>query len=190
MPISSRAIKHGTMNAYNVYKCRCDECKTFKSKYTKSLRERNPGYAKRYYAANTELCRQRTKDWRDRHPEINRKKASDWKKQNRQRNTANVIAWSKQNKEKIAAWNRATRAKRRKAKRFLITQKDWQRLINRYEHRCAYCGTSGALTMEHVVPLIRGGNHSVGNILPVCARCNSSKGGRLLTEWRKSRGDI
>jgi len=39
--------------------------------------------------------------------------------------------------------------------------------------------------MDHVVPLIRGGRHSVGNIIPACRSCNSSKGGKFIIEWKK-----
>lgn len=47
---------------------------------------------------------------------------------------------------------------------------------------CHYCGKSfppDALTMDHVVPVARGGRSTKGNVVPACAACNASK--RLLT---------
>lgn len=41
--------------------------------------------------------------------------------------------------------------------------------------------------MDHVIPLARGGRHGIGNVLPACQPCNSSKGARLLAEWNVSR---
>lgn len=39
--------------------------------------------------------------------------------------------------------------------------------------------------MDHVVPLSRGGRHSIGNILPACESCNLSKHASYLVEWRR-----
>lgn len=68
-----------------------------------------------------------------------------------------------------------------------VHKSDWQRLLRRYGNRCAYCRLSAPLTMDHVVPIARGGRHSIGNVLPACRTCNCSKGDRLLIEWRTRR---
>lgn len=39
-----------------------------------------------------------------------------------------------------------------------------------------------SLTMDHVIPLSRGGDHSIDNIVPSCFSCNASKGNKLLSE--------
>lgn len=38
--------------------------------------------------------------------------------------------------------------------------------------------------MDHVIPVVRGGRHAIGNILPACAACNGSKHAALLVVWR------
>lgn len=48
--------------------------------------------------------------------------------------------------------------------------------------RCSYCGGPGG-TVDHVVPLNRGGRHAEGNLVPACKSCNSSKRDKLLIEW-------
>lgn len=66
-----------------------------------------------------------------------------------------------------------------------ISERDWQRLINRYGNCCAYCGERcEKVTLDHVVPLSRGGNNTIGNALPACQSCNSSKHSKLLAEWK------
>lgn len=66
-----------------------------------------------------------------------------------------------------------------------FTDKDWRRLIARYESCCAYCGKrTSELHRDHVIPVARGGRHAVGNIVPACPSCNRSKGKRLIVEWR------
>lgn len=49
--------------------------------------------------------------------------------------------------------------------------------------QCAYCSAL-ATTIDHVVPLVRGGTNHEGNLVPCCKWCNSSKGGLTLVEWR------
>lgn len=76
------------------------------------------------------------------------------------------------------------RTRRRAAASPGVTERDWKRLVARYGGCCAYCGTPGGTSVDHVVPLSRGGRHSIGNVLPACKPCNSSKGNRLLIDWR------
>ncbi len=43
---------------------------------------------------------------------------------------------------------------------------------------CHYCGGTfppSELTMDHIVPLSRGGHSTKGNIVPCCKACNNSK---------------
>lgn len=49
---------------------------------------------------------------------------------------------------------------------------------------CHYCGAQvgpKALTMDHLVPLIRGGRSNKGNVVPACKACNVKK--RHLLAW-------
>ena len=48
---------------------------------------------------------------------------------------------------------------------------------------CAYCGGNKRMTIDHVVPLSRGGEHDITNIVPACQSCNSAKGCRFMSEW-------
>ncbi len=54
--------------------------------------------------------------------------------------------------------------------------------------RCIYCGTAAADTIDHVVPLSRGGTNFEGNLAPACRACNASKCDMLIVEWRSGRG--
>jgi 5-methylcytosine-specific restriction endonuclease McrA len=51
---------------------------------------------------------------------------------------------------------------------------------------CHYCEQTVApveLTMDHLVPLARGGRSTRGNLVPACRDCNQKKKGLLLMEW-------
>jgi 5-methylcytosine-specific restriction endonuclease McrA len=52
--------------------------------------------------------------------------------------------------------------------------------------RCHYCGTRvppAELTLDHIVPLVRGGHSTRGNCVPACKPCNSAKQSLLPVEW-------
>lgn len=65
-----------------------------------------------------------------------------------------------------------------------ISQRDWDRLVKRYNSRCAYCGEKCEPTVDHVIPVSRGGAHSIGNVVPACLFCNLSKHNKLPIEFR------
>ncbi|GAB6062304.1 HNH endonuclease [Deferrisoma palaeochoriense] len=51
---------------------------------------------------------------------------------------------------------------------------------------CHYCGRRvppSELTMDHVVPLARGGRSVRSNVVPACKDCNSKKRYLLPVEW-------
>lgn len=68
-----------------------------------------------------------------------------------------------------------------------ISERDWSRLVARYESRCAYCGKKCKVTLDHVVPLSRGGANTIGNALPACKSCNSSKHSKFISEWKHTK---
>ncbi|MBF0295082.1 MAG: HNH endonuclease [Magnetococcales bacterium] len=52
---------------------------------------------------------------------------------------------------------------------------------------CHYCGLrvpSAELTLDHVVPLIRGGRTTRGNCVPACMACNQEKRHLSSTQWQ------
>lgn len=51
---------------------------------------------------------------------------------------------------------------------------------------CHYCGRrfpARELTMDHVVPVARGGKSTKGNVVPCCKECNTRKKTQLPAEW-------
>ena len=39
------------------------------------------------------------------------------------------------------------------------------------------------LTMDHIVPIARGGRSTKGNVVPACKECNNTKKQLLPMEW-------
>lgn len=72
---------------------------------------------------------------------------------------------------------------RRKA-RELRSSQWWKRRCAKGQ--CHYCGDSispSELTMDHIVPIARGGKSTKGNLVPACKTCNNKKKQLLPMEW-------
>lgn len=118
-----------------------------------------------------------------------------WAKDNPERYAARTLAYRETARENMRRYYerspevfQANRRKRRAREEGVggpgVSPRDWNRLVNRYGGRCAYCGETAEATMDHVVPVSRGGWHAIGNVLPACSHCNTSKSNRLLIAWR------
>jgi len=67
-----------------------------------------------------------------------------------------------------------------------VTAREWERIRNRTDGRCAYCHERPEqLHMDHVVPLARMGRHAPANIAPACPTCNGHKSDLFLSEWKR-----
>ena len=56
------------------------------------------------------------------------------------------------------------------------------------EGKCYYCAAEippKELTMDHIVPIIRGGKSAKNNLVPACKDCNNKKKHSLPLEWKE-----
>ncbi len=65
-------------------------------------------------------------------------------------------------------------------KRIILSRKN---ILRRDGHRCQFCGRSDlTLTIDHVMPISRGGEDSWENLVCACVKCNNRKGDRTPDE--------
>lgn len=126
------------------------------------------------------------------------KYSRDYKKANKRKSLDSYHRWYLRNKEYKAHYNKCYRESNRMVYRLadqrrrellkvnscIITDKEIIKLLSK---PCFYCQDTGRITIDHIVPLSRGGRHSIGNLLPACVSCNSSKRQRFITEWKKAK---
>jgi 5-methylcytosine-specific restriction endonuclease McrA len=100
---------------------------------------------------------------------------------------ARAKAWRQQHPERHQ-YHGAVRRARKLASVGQFTLAEWLALCEKYDHRCLCCGKQAPeikLSPDHVIPLARGGGNDIGNIQPLCVRCNCRKSAQTI-DYRKS----
>ena len=119
--------------------------------------------------------------YRKANPEKEAARKRAYQQANKEKATATKRAWRQANPEKANAAQERRRARKEGNGVYLVTGKEMARL---YASPCAECGSTENIEADHVVPISRGGQHSIGNLQALCRSCNSSKNDRLQVEWR------
>lgn len=70
-----------------------------------------------------------------------------------------------------------------------LSLEDWCNLLHKFNYRCYYCGTLLTKTnrsIDHRIPLVRGGTNDIENLVPACRPCNCKKNRMTDTEFINS----
>ena len=162
--------------------------------------EQRRAYLRNWRAANLEKVRESARKWVAAHPEARRaarKRAAEnpekfreysrkWADAHPETKRANARKWVESNPDRVREYSR----KRRALKSGCVSRDSWliDRLIAESDG-CAYCSNGWTFqrpTVDHVVPLSRGGEHSPENVAPCCPSCNSRKGTKPLLPWLRN----
>lgn len=141
----------------------CKECKNLKRR--------------EYVIANSD----KEKKYREENKEKIASKSRIWYLANKERRSAVRKKYYEANKARNHAYSNA-----RNRKAGPITKEVLDHIIWCKEQLCSYCWQIGG-QHDHVLPISKGGAHSVDNIVPCCQRCNDSKGSKLLVEFLLTR---
>jgi len=93
---------------------------------------------------------------------------------------------SQRGKEVTSLSIRKRRAQKLSSEDGTITHQTLAKLMDDQDSKCSYCSTAldlqpkGDVHLDHVVPLSKGGIHSINNVVWSCASCNHKKSNRLL----------
>lgn len=164
-------------------------------------KECKKAYLRQYRLDNNARLKQFDKDRYAKDPSYKRGKALEWAKDNREQHNANTQKWASANREKQhkaeKTWRLAnpgkSNAKYHKRRALMGgggTYRDcsWEALKAACDYRCLKCGQQEpaiSLTVDHIIPIVKGGRNTIDNLQPLCKICNSSKG-KKDTDYRNA----
>ena len=167
-------------------KANAERRKVYQKSYTDANKERLLAYNREYYQKNTEVIKARSKASILANPKANADIHRRWKKANPEACRAS------QRRRYYARWqhcrdldNIRTHARRViiKTDRGNYTPAEWQAIKERQGFRCLMCGKQEPeikLTVDHVIPVSKGGLNTADNLAGLCKPCNSKKGTKTL----------
>ena len=147
-----------------------EQIRAHQQKYNFEHREQISEHRRKYRHDHKEQISKSEKRYRETH----KQKVSERDKQYRQSERGGFL--KKQN-------NRRRRVRQRASKRDL-TPEQWQRILKNQKFRCNMCGEkfgeAKPATIDHVIPLSKGGDLTSSNVQALCQSCNSSKNARIM----------
>ena len=140
---------------------------------------------KLYYENNKEVCNARAKKYYKDNKEALNAKCREYYKNNkdilREKYKIYRLNPSVKQQRKINEYKRRTLKKNSLS---FLTKEQWNQVLIKFNNSCAYCGNKvEKLTLDHFIPLSKGGELSISNAIPCCVSCNSSKNNRDFFEW-------
>lgn len=154
-------------------------------KYRLKNKERIIIRSKKYYQKNRETLLAYCKRYVHANKEIVAVKAKKYRSLNKESIAIKKSIYAKEHLDEYRARNE----KRRSLKENLpctLTNEQWESIKAHFNNRCCYCNKEKPLTQEHFIPVTKGGEYTINNIIPSCQSCNSSKGNRPFTIWYKA----
>lgn len=176
-------------NARNKTNGRQPKCKECNKAYYLANQEKERARSKKYYYDNHEANLKHRAELRKR-PEAKKKKSQQDKSyyaRNKKVIRERFNEWIKLNRARVADYQREYKYKRN-AKIIsngnnTLTRGQIALLFEKHPY-CEYCGKINTLlTVDHIVPINKGGQNCLANVTIACKSCNSSKGDKLLEEW-------
>jgi 5-methylcytosine-specific restriction endonuclease McrA len=125
-------------------------------------------YSAEWYQENKIRLDQAHNKWRNEHKDVVKK----WDKRFRK---------TEEGKARMARSNHKRKALL-KNKNHDLTLVQWKEIIEKQNHKCAYCGKPDSeikLTRDCIVPVSKGGYYTKNNVQALCISCNSKKSNKI-----------
>lgn len=158
------------------------KCKNCHNKVSKNYCDRNKDKYKKYREGHKEEAKEYRKKYWEENKERLKKQKQVYRKKNREKIRNKNREYKKKNKDFINILNNKRRTKKRELPSNL-TDKQWIKIKNNFNNKCAYCGKEKELHQEHFIPLAKGGEFTKNNIIPACKSCNCSKQDKDFFDW-------
>ena len=158
-------------NKKGKYGLRCD-CKICNKQYREDNKEKIAEYIKQYREDNKERISEQKKQYR----EDNKEKIAEYIKQYYASEHGQIVQFNACNK----------RRQREEEQGRGITVEQWKEMMNFFNWKCAYSGTplnKDDRTIDHIIPLSKGGLNEPWNCVSMYSNYNKSKNTSDMLDW-------
>ena len=163
------------------------QCKICIKKY----REKNKDKTKEYREKNKEKIKEYQKEYQKKYRENNKDKRKKYRENNKDKIKESQKKYRLSEKGKRTAFNfRSKRRFKEENQGNGITKEQWLEMMDFFEWTCAYSGeyiggNSEERSIDHIIPLSKGGENEVWNCVPMLRSLNSSKRDKDMLSWYK-----
>jgi hypothetical protein len=186
-----------TKRTVDGYQDWCKDC-TKEYKHAYYLRNKEKEQAKRRvnYQQHKDDYIRRAKASQEQNKEQRRVYMRQYMKENIEKYRDRIRAWARDYQKrphvhaKIIAYQRMHKNARRVMEGRKATAKEFAELVRLFDNHCAYCNKPTAKpTVDHIIPVVKGGKGHILNLLPACDSCNKHKSARMdfITEEQAHR---
>ena len=159
--------------------------------------------SKEWVEDNRSYNKQRNREYRKENTDVERERKRRWQRENRDRINRQMREYRKENSEDINKYMREWRAangdkakaivhRRRSLKKASggrYSAAEWNALVSHYGNKCLGCGRDDLpLTVDHIIPIAKGGRSDIDNLQPLCRACNSRKRDKVI-DYRPDSGN-
>jgi 5-methylcytosine-specific restriction endonuclease McrA len=188
--------------------CNSCYCKAWKKRNKEHVRSSR----RAWLAANKDHTRTYARERARANPEQNRARVLAWQRENKEKVNAKSRAWQRSHREQVKAaglryrlanpekekarakaWLAANpdiaRARTHRRRALLkttpgsFTPQEWADRLAEYGGVCPCCKQEAELTVDHIVPVSKGGTNWIWNLQPLCLGCNVAKSNRHSTYY-------
>lgn len=170
--------------------CAADFQREYRARHPEKMRELGREEMRRRRADDPDREREYMRAWRAANPDLVRAQKRAWNAANRERVRLHSVEakrrWKLENKQRLKEYDLRRRATKVAA---VIGEVDLEALWVEQDGRCGICRSSidrslkwpdpFSPSVDHIIPLVKGGAHSQENLQWACLVCNLSKGARL-----------
>lgn len=162
-------------------------------KHYEENREQIAKQRKKHYEENKEQILKKNKKYYQNNRDIiiknNQNNQKEYYKNNKSKILKRHKKYYQNNPNKFANYSISRRQRKKNAYGNGITKQEWLEIMNSTNWTCFYCGeyiggkNNKNRTLDHIIPICKGGPHIKENLIPACKSCNSSKHNKMPFEW-------
>lgn len=162
----------------------------YRAEYRRTHKSELAEYKRAWICDHREECREHHRNYYLTHKEQHSEASRLWYQKHREERLQYIKEWMKRNPEK---WRRTRQRRKAIQRNAPVGNEDlifeWRsRWINRKYSVCYWCKMkvlTNQCQADHIIPLAKGGSHSVENLCISCEPCNHSKHAKMPDVWNQ-----